>query len=167
MIEYQLPKRIPLTQGQYATVSAHRFEELTKWRWFANWNRCTQSFYALRTYRPLGGKSQTIPMHRQILGLSTGDGKQGDHRNGNTLDNTDENLRVATARQNMHNRMLKRSSLHGVKGVYFRKESNKWRARITVNGKVIHLGTYDTKEKAAKAYYIAAVWYFGEFARAA
>jgi hypothetical protein len=38
-----------------------------------------------------------------------------------------------------------------------------WFARITVNGKIIHLGTFDTIEQAAAARSAAEIEYQGEF----
>lgn len=41
--------------------------------------------------------------------------------------------------------------------------SKKWMARITVDGKHLNLGTFDTKEAAARAYRKAAKKYVGEY----
>lgn len=43
------------------------------------------------------------------------------------------------------------NSKSGVKGVSFHKATQKWRARITIQGKVIYLGTFTNKEDAIKA----------------
>ena len=54
-------------------------------------------------------------------------------------------------------------NLSGVRGVYYVKRSNKWRARIKFRGKLINLGTYTTIEEAAKARKRAEDEIFGEF----
>jgi len=51
----------------------------------------------------------------------------------------------------------------GFRGVCRNKD--RWSARITRDGKHVHLGTYDTKEDAARAYDEAARRLHGEFAR--
>jgi hypothetical protein len=53
----------------------------------------------------------------------------------------------------------------GVVGVY--RRGAKWRAKIMVNGQLIHLGTYDSRKEAAAAYRCAARLLRGEFARSA
>ena len=47
------------------------------------------------------------------------------------------------------------------------KDQNKWRARISFNNKSIHLGYFDTPEKAYEAYCEASKKYHGEYGRIA
>ena len=154
---------IPLTQGQVAIVDAADYEWLSQWKWSANWSEFTQSFYAIRGELGAGGKLIGIKMHRQILGLAYGDRREGDHRDGNTLDNRRHNLRVATKAQNSRNQKLRKDNRFGLKGVF--PHGRKWRASICVNYKKIHLGLFSTIELAHAAYCEAARKYFGEFAR--
>ena len=63
--------------------------------------------------------------------------------------------------------MLSRSdSGTGFKGVGFDKRRKNWHARIKVNKRSIHLGTFETPEEAFAAYMAAAIKHFGEFAYA-
>ena len=43
------------------------------------------------------------------------------------------------------------SNTSGVRGVYFDKKSNKWRARLRFQGKIYNLGSYSGFEDAVKA----------------
>lgn len=153
---------IPLTQGQFAKVSPHRYEELSKYKWQAWWSHDTKSFYAVRSEYPRT-RIQEYKMHRQILGLSKGDRKISDHINHDTLDNRDENLRIVTKQQNQWNSKRRKSNTSGYKGVQFCKAGNKWVARIKVNGTRIHIGRFPDPLSAHAAYCAAAKHYFGEF----
>lgn len=88
-----------------------------------------------------------------------------DHINGVKSDNRWENLREATRSQNQHNRTAGRNSTTGAKGVFFRKDSGKWRAGVGVDGKMRWLGTFDTKEEAILARAHFDKEHIGEFAR--
>ena len=154
---------IPLTQGQVATVSEHRYSELARFKWYAYWNRHTQSFYALRNIHLGEYRHTTVSMARQILGLTKGDGLKADHEDHDTLNNQDYNLRVATAHQNQHNRGPLKGRTY--KGVYLRQDGQKYFAKITVNRMQIHLGSFGTEVEAYTAYCKAATLYHGDFAR--
>lgn len=88
-----------------------------------------------------------------------------DHINGNPIDNRVCNLRVATHKQNLRNSRRRSDNTSGFKGVY--RHGKRWRAKINVDGRQIHLGTFDEKEAGHIAYAKAAAQHFGEFARLA
>lgn len=106
--------------------------------------------------------------HRLALIISGVDLKQidqVDHINGNRSDNRLSNLRIANHAQNCQNSKLRKDNQSGIKGVSYRKDRNKWRARIRKDGKQILIGEFKTAEQAQVAYCEAAKKYFGEFAR--
>ena len=109
-------KQIELTQNQVTIVDDSDFEQLSKHKWQAWWNKCTRSFYAIRNGRKADGKRIKVSMAREILGLKRGDKLQADHRDHNTLDNRRANLRIVTCQQNHFNRK-------SPKGYYWHKPS--------------------------------------------
>lgn len=90
-----------------------------------------------------------------------------DHRDGDRQNNRWDNLRAATRSENIHNMGLRPRNTSGRKGACFDARRGKWLAQITVNGKHLHLGRFDTREEAGDAYDAAAAKYFGQFARVA
>jgi len=85
-----------------------------------------------------------------------------DHINRDTLDNRRSNLRLCTVAENSRNRKGYGKFPH--KGLAL-TESGRWVAQIIVNRKYYRLGTYDSMEKAALMYDVAAKAYHGAFAR--
>jgi len=79
-----------------------------------------------------------------------------DHVNRIKNDNSIENLRVATRKENNENKLANKNNLSGLKGVSFDLKNKTWFARIMNNGKVHRLGTFSTPEDASKAYIEAA-----------
>ena len=95
------------------------------------------------------GKKQR--MHRIIYETFCGkikDGYEIDHKNRCKLDNRIENLREATRSQNGANLSKRIDNQSGYVGVS--KSKKKWRAYITIDGKKIHLGCFDTALEAAR-----------------
>jgi len=92
---------------------------------------------------------------------------QIDHRNNNCHDNRIDNLREASHSQNCSNarKWLKKKLPKGVSTQP--NDVSRFRARIQVGKKVVHLGTFGSPEEAHAAYCEAAKKYHGEFARAA
>jgi hypothetical protein len=104
---------------------------------------------------------------RIILFLETGTDPQDldvDHKNRVSICNDKENLRLATRAENQRNKNIQKNNTSGYKGVCWDKARNKWKSGIHVNGKLINLGRFYTKEEAALSYNEAALKYFGEFA---
>jgi hypothetical protein len=161
-------KLIPLTKDQFAKVDDWRFEELSKHKWAARFCPSTNSYYAQRSDYP-GGRSGkiTISMHREIAGMKPRDGRECDHRNGDTLDNQEHNLRDGSEGKNAKNRRKNKNSTSGLKGVSWRNQAQKWIAQIQVDGKRIFLGYFATKEMAYAAYCEAATKHHGSFAKVA
>lgn len=104
--------------------------------------------------------------HRVLWALHYGDTphQQIDHANGVPYDNRISNLRLATRSENAMNKMASCRNTSGAKGVYWRKRTQKWVPRITVSGKEVYLGVFNTFEEAVEARRAAAGKYHGAFA---
>lgn len=147
-----MSKLIPLSKGLHAIVDNDDYEWLNQWKWCVNGRG-----YVTRTTPD----RKFILIHRIIMNASNG--IQVDHINGNKLDNRHENLRFATQAQNNSN-VGKHRGLSRFKGVYPQPSGN-FVAKITVRGKVHHLGTFRNEAEAARAYDEQALLHFGEYAR--
>ena len=73
---------------------------------------------------------------------------QIDHINGIRTDNRIENLRVVTPQENMRNRAMNRNNTSGTCGVSWCKSQKKWRVKITVDDRMIHLGYFQSIDEA-------------------
>lgn len=84
-----------------------------------------------------------------------------DHINRNRLDNRKENLRIVSFQDNIRNSNKKSTNKSGFKGVWYDKQRNKWCAGISLNGKSIGLGRYNTIEDAYEARKNGEIKYWG------
>lgn len=142
---------IPLTRGKVALVDDEDLPLVAGLKWSAR--RDGDNWYAAGTI-----DGEIVLMHRRILGLSRGDGVKTDHWNGDGLDNTRGNLRIASTAQNMANRRVWSKS--GFRGVH--RSGRLWVAQI---GAPVHrIGGFSTPEEAAVAYDAEARSRYGAFA---
>jgi len=107
-------------------------------------------------YRFLSYKNRKVLEHRLIWFLLKGEWPKGDidHINQDPSDNRIENLRDVSDVINLHNvsNCNRDNKTSGVRGVHLHKMTGKYRAQITIGGKVKSLGLFDTIEKARQAY---------------
>jgi len=104
-----------------------------------------------KEYKALRIKGKHWLAHRlafKLMGLEVP--PQVDHINGNRQDNRWCNLRPADAKINGRNCKTPERNTSGIMGVTWDKQTNKWKAQITVNGKNINLGRFTDINEAAK-----------------
>lgn len=161
-------KKIPLSGGKhgYALIDDEDYKLVSSLSWQPD--RHGKITYAKHIEYIKGGKglkTKCILMHRLILGLKDHSTPHVDHRNGNGLDNTRANIRVATSSQNQQNLIRPQSNKTSVyKGVSLTQRGKPWRASICIDGKRLFIGSFDAEIDAAKAYDMQALKLFGDFA---
>jgi hypothetical protein len=149
--------KIKLTRGLEVIVDDEDFESLNQFKWYSQKGQGNH-YYAARCE-----KRKTILMHRVLLNPEN---FYVDHINGNTLDNRKCNLRIVTNAQNiMNSKKCDKKVSSKYKGVHWHNQSQKFRVKITLNKKEIHLGYYNNEIDGAKAYNEAALKYHGKYAR--
>jgi len=125
--------------------------------WNAMIQRCTNSNN--KDFKHYGGRGIYVSKEWLTFKNFIND-MQTLYSNGLSLDRIDNNKEysknncrwVTNEIQRRNTRAIYKDNNSGYRGVGFHKASNKFRARIGVSSKVVHLGCYDTALIAAKAY---------------
>jgi hypothetical protein len=106
-------------------------------------------------YQVIGIEKQYYKAHRLawffVYGVDPG-AQEIDHIDGNGLNNAITNLRICTSSQNNQNRRRRLDNSSGFNGVDYVKRSKKFRARICKDGKLTHIGMFQTAEEAFAAH---------------
>lgn len=117
-------------------------------------------------YRLISINKQYIHAHRAIFMMHHGFMPEiVDHIDGNKSNNRIENLRAANKAQNAWNSKLHKHNTSGIRGVSWNKQTNKWRAAIMANGKILHLGRFNDIKDAENAVKLARQVHHGHFSR--
>lgn len=153
-------KEIKLTQGKIALVDDEDFEHLNQWKWHIQ--KSGNTYYAIRTEWLSKSKCICVRMHREILGVKSGD--IIDHKDGNGLNNTRNNLRIADSSKNGSNTRSRKNSSSKYLGVHYCKTRSLWVAQIQHKKVGYHLGLFKDEKLAAIAYNKKALELHGEFA---
>ena len=96
-----------------------------------------------------GNRDRPVRLHRQIMGLATGDPGIVDHVSGDKLDNRRANLRVGTQALNQQNRRKRAKASSKHRGVTLYR-NGKWMAQCHIGGKMHHLGYFDDEDEAGR-----------------
>lgn len=140
---------IPL-RAMDGSIRAYAIVDEADATWADQWRWCRDaSGYAVRTTR-IDGRTRTVKIHRELLGLSHGDPLEGDHINRNKLDNRRSNLRAASRRINGQNMPSQTGTTSRYRGVSLESRTGHWVAQVTTGGQGIRLGCFTTEEEAAE-----------------
>ena len=155
-------RRINLGEGRYTLVDLADYYRLNKYRWYADGKG--EQIYAVRNIISAEENPKKMLLHREIMNPPKN--RLVDHKNGITLNNRRDNLRLATHSQNQFNkRKTKSKTSSRFIGVCLDKRSGRWESKIRNQGRKIWLGRFVSEIDAAHAYDEAAKKYHGEFAK--
>lgn len=145
---------VHLTRGCVAIIDAADVPLIRSRQWLAK--ETNGRLYARSSDAPI------VLLHRFLM--EPPDDMDVDHKNGISLDNRRNNLRVCTHQQNTTNRgkpaLPTQSRYQGVS-----RARDSWRATICIDSNKFHLGCFKTEVEAAIAFDTAAKLLRGEFAR--
>lgn len=149
--------KIPLSKDKFALIDEIDYPIVSQFNWYARKGKRGVYYATSRQHK-------NIHMHRLILDIT--DSKTFvDHKNNDGLDNTRNNIRIATCLQNNLNKRPYKNRSSEFKGVYWSKEKKKWVSQIKKAGcKTKHIGYFVSEIHAAIAYNTAARECHGEFA---
>jgi len=156
-IESQGGRVILLTKNKFTIVDREDYDWLSKYNWYASYNKISDNWYAVRCVSC--NPNKRISMQREILGLLDGDKHVGDHIDRNGLNNRRYNLRIADKALNSCNCKIYKNNKSGFRGVVWDRNRKLWFAKMTEKGKTINLGRYQDPIDAAKAFDRAAILY--------
>lgn len=136
----------------YGMVSMNKWIHVSKYNWYLG-----------KMGYPICYELSQMSLHRfvytYVLGSYPPKGMMVDHIDRNKLNNTDQNLRLATPQENSFNKTTKTNT----KGVKKISEDN-FSASITKDGKKNVINGFKTERDAAECYNMMAEELFGEFA---
>jgi len=107
--------------------------------------------YVVRNVTVSRGCKARQYLHRLLLGLKQGDTLEGDHVNGNGLDNRRENIRVVTHAQQGQNQRKQAATTSRYRGVIWKGRKRRWEATVWKNGVGHHFGLFRSEEAAGAA----------------
>lgn len=102
-------------------------------------------------------------MHLGRLIMGAMPGEEVDHINHNQYDNRRCNLRICTPTENCRNKRVYVNNRLGVKGVRFDSRTKKYVARICINKRLVHIGSFNSLSAAQEARQLRARVEFGDF----
>lgn len=156
-------KYIELTHDLYVIVDDTDYDRMNKWNWYVMFSEDKQK-----------GKQKTIKIIRDVGDEKIEFGKEllqydktKDYltfRNHNRLDYRRENILLVPIEFAQHHKASITNSSSIYKGVHYDKSKKRYIAKITVNGKTVHIGSSKSEEEAAILYNDYSKKLFGDYA---
>jgi hypothetical protein len=139
-------KQIILTSGHLVQVSDRWYDYLNQFDWrLGGWSYAQRSEYG----------TGTILLHHEVIslcGLLLPEKYEVDHKDRNTMNCQDENLRVVTVSGNRHNRPVQSNNAASEhRGIYYLTKIQKWEVHLSKDNVCIIRKQFVTEDEAIKA----------------
>lgn len=156
MKTYKPTALVKLTRGFVTIVDEEDLPWISKTKWCIS--NPTMTPYATRGFE-INGKCHMSRLHTEVWERHNGRKlfrrHEVHHENGNSLDNRSANLvEVTRSKNNALRKIPKKNKKSGLPvGVFYCKcKSKPYKAQISDNGKVIHVGIFRTPQEAKRAF---------------
>ena len=155
MVEEEIFKEIPNYEGLY---SISNFGNIKSFKWGKEKilkKVINKNGYVCATLRDSNNNQKNLKVHVLVAVVFHGfnpNGKQDfivDHKDNDKSNCNADNLQIITQRENVIKHHERNKDCVGVN---FHEQAKKWRARIYISGKNIHLGLFNKKENAGNVY---------------
>lgn len=154
---YYVPLKGLKGAGKFFVIDLEDKDKIMAKNWFIS----THGYAFANNW--INGVNKPIFAHRLIMGAN-GRHQSVDHINHDILDNRKSNLRLCSHAENLRNTKKRcGAKTSRFKGVSFSKQKNKWRARVTLNGKEVNR-FFGSEFEARDWYDETSVKLFGQFA---
>lgn len=145
--------QVPVGDDLFAIVDAEDYPVVSRHKWHAS--RQGGAIYAHRNVSKAVRAVES--MHRMVMGSPPNSWQVADHIDGNGLNNSKSNLRFVSRSGNAINQRRNRDDdLAGIREV----RPGRWTARMVIERKYTHLGTFPSQTAAIAAKQAAITTYF-------
>jgi hypothetical protein len=132
----------------FALIDAEDEERVGRFRWY----RESTGYVSRNLPRNRGARRGRVYLHREVMGLTRGDGLEADHENHRPTDCRKSNLRILPHSGNLQNRRgANRGSTSRYRGVFWDAGRGRWVAQVKVGAVRLRKRCDSEKEAAAVA----------------
>lgn len=142
--------------GNICLIDKEDYDKVREYRWC----RDGYGYWMLKTFGPM------VKIHRIICDV-TDKNIIVDHINRDISDNRKNNLRIVNKKENAYNHAISKNNSTGFVGIekrILKSGDIRWIAKINVNYKTKHIGSYCTLREAVEARLRAELELFGRYA---
>lgn len=145
---------------KHTMIDNEDFEKVNQFKWYVS----KQGYVIHNQHYTKNHKRIYVSIRLNRFIMNAPKGKVIDHINHDLLDNRKQNLRICGQTENLMNTGLRKDNKSGYRGIFWRKDKNKYLVYLYKNNKKVYGHYFKTLEGAILARKLVERIYFKEFA---